>query len=116
LLAPFAAGVAQLGIADWRSADLGGLASACAVSITSATLATALVAVGGVPLGYLLARRTPHVPRDISAARPFARREGTIACTLCRCTVAVMLHRLEIVVSRESDIDRLVLEWDLVMS
>jgi ABC-type Fe3+/spermidine/putrescine transport system ATPase subunit/ABC-type sulfate transport system permease component len=57
LLAPFAAGLAQLGIADWRSADLGGLASACAVSVTSATLATALVTVGGVPLGYLMARR-----------------------------------------------------------
>ncbi len=57
LLAPFAAGLAQLGIADWRSADLAGLASACAVSLTSATVATALVAVSGVPLGYLLARR-----------------------------------------------------------
>jgi ABC-type Fe3+/spermidine/putrescine transport system ATPase subunit/ABC-type sulfate transport system permease component len=57
LLAPFAAGLAQLGIADWRSTDLGELVSACAVSVTSATLATALVAVGGVPLGYLLARR-----------------------------------------------------------
>jgi ABC-type Fe3+/spermidine/putrescine transport system ATPase subunit/ABC-type sulfate transport system permease component len=57
LLAPFAAGLAQFGIADWRSADLAGLASACAVSVTSATVATALVAVGGVPLGYLLARR-----------------------------------------------------------
>ena len=57
LLAPFAAGLAQLGIADWRSADFAGLASACAVSVTSATLATALVAVGGVPLGYVLARR-----------------------------------------------------------
>jgi ABC-type Fe3+/spermidine/putrescine transport system ATPase subunit/ABC-type sulfate transport system permease component len=57
LLAPFAAGLAQLGIADWRSADFAGLASACAVSVTSATLATALVAVGGVPLGYVLPRR-----------------------------------------------------------
>jgi molybdate transport system permease protein len=49
--------LAQLGIADWRSADLAGLASSCAVSVASATLATALVAVGGVPLGYLLAQR-----------------------------------------------------------
>jgi ABC-type Fe3+/spermidine/putrescine transport system ATPase subunit/ABC-type sulfate transport system permease component len=57
LLAPFVAGLAQLGIADWRSADLADLASACAVSVASATLSTALVAVGGVPLGYLLARR-----------------------------------------------------------
>jgi ABC-type sulfate/molybdate transport systems ATPase subunit/ABC-type sulfate transport system permease component len=57
LLAPFAAGLAQLGIADWRSADFASLAGACAVSVTSATVATALVAVGGLPLGYLLARR-----------------------------------------------------------
>jgi ABC-type Fe3+/spermidine/putrescine transport system ATPase subunit/ABC-type sulfate transport system permease component len=58
LLAPFAAGVAQLGIADWHSADLAGLASACAVSVASATIATTLVAAGGIPLGYLLARRS----------------------------------------------------------
>jgi ABC-type Fe3+/spermidine/putrescine transport system ATPase subunit/ABC-type sulfate transport system permease component len=57
LIAPFAAGLAQIGIADWGSVDLSGLASASAVSIASATLATALVAVGGVPLAYLLARR-----------------------------------------------------------
>jgi ABC-type Fe3+/spermidine/putrescine transport system ATPase subunit/ABC-type sulfate transport system permease component len=57
LTAPFAAGLAQIGIADWSSADLRGLANACAVSIASATLAAALVALGGIPLGYLLARR-----------------------------------------------------------
>jgi ABC-type Fe3+/spermidine/putrescine transport system ATPase subunit/ABC-type sulfate transport system permease component len=57
LVAPFIAGVAQIGIADWGSADVVGLASACAVSVASATLATVLVALGGVPLGYLLARR-----------------------------------------------------------
>jgi ABC-type Fe3+/spermidine/putrescine transport system ATPase subunit/ABC-type sulfate transport system permease component len=57
LIAPFAAGLAQIGIADWSSADLRGLASACAVSIASATLAAVLVALGGIPLGYLLARR-----------------------------------------------------------
>jgi ABC-type sulfate/molybdate transport systems ATPase subunit/ABC-type sulfate transport system permease component len=57
LIAPFAAGLTQISIADWGSADVAGLAGACAVSIASATLATALVAIGGVPLGYLLARR-----------------------------------------------------------
>jgi molybdate transport system permease protein len=58
LIAPFFAGLAQVGIADWGSADLAGLASACVVSLTSATVATALVAICGVPLGYLLARRS----------------------------------------------------------
>jgi ABC-type sulfate transport system permease component len=57
LVAPFIAGLAQIGIADWGSADVVGLASACAMSVASATLATVLVALGGVPLGYLLARR-----------------------------------------------------------
>jgi molybdate transport system permease protein len=57
LIAPFAAGLTQIGIADWGSADVVGLVSACAVSIASATIATALVGIGGVPLGYLLARR-----------------------------------------------------------
>jgi ABC-type Fe3+/spermidine/putrescine transport system ATPase subunit/ABC-type sulfate transport system permease component len=58
LIAPFGAGLAQIGISDWRSADVSGLASACAVSLASATIATALVAIGGVPLGYVLARRS----------------------------------------------------------
>jgi molybdate transport system permease protein len=57
LIAPFGAGLAQIGISDWRSADLAGLASASVV-LTSATVATALVAVCGVPLGYFLSRRS----------------------------------------------------------
>jgi len=57
LIAPFAAGLAQFGSADWRSADVSALASACAVSFASATLATVLIAVCGVPLGYLLTHR-----------------------------------------------------------
>jgi ABC-type Fe3+/spermidine/putrescine transport system ATPase subunit/ABC-type sulfate transport system permease component len=56
LLAPFAAGIAQLGMADWRSVDWSTLGGACAVSVASATLATVLVTMGGVPLGALLAR------------------------------------------------------------
>jgi ABC-type sulfate transport system permease component len=58
LIAPFGAGLAQIGISDWRSADLAGLASASVVSLTSATVATALVAICGVPLGYFLSRRS----------------------------------------------------------
>jgi len=56
LIAPFGAGVAQLGLADWRLVDWQSLGSACVVSLASATLATALVTLGGVPLGYVLAR------------------------------------------------------------
>lgn len=56
LTAPFVAGLAHLGSADWRSADWNSLGSACAVSLASATVATVLVTAGGVPLGYLLAR------------------------------------------------------------
>jgi ABC-type Fe3+/spermidine/putrescine transport system ATPase subunit/ABC-type sulfate transport system permease component len=58
LIAPFGAGLAHVGISDWRSADLAGLASACAVSLASASVATTLVTVCGVPLGYFLARRS----------------------------------------------------------
>jgi len=57
LLAPLIAGVQQAGFADWHSIDVGALAHACIVSIGSATLATLVIAVGGIPLGYLLARR-----------------------------------------------------------
>ena len=56
LVAPFLAGLGQLGLADWRGVDAAGLARAGFVSVASATLATALVALGGIPLGYLLAR------------------------------------------------------------
>ncbi len=56
LIAPFVAGLGQVGSADWRGVNLSGLAQASLVSVTSATLATILVAVCGIPLGYLLAR------------------------------------------------------------
>jgi ABC-type Fe3+/spermidine/putrescine transport system ATPase subunit/ABC-type sulfate transport system permease component len=56
LIAPFVAGVAQLGAADWRGADVGGLIHATETSVVSATLATILTALGGIPLGYVLAR------------------------------------------------------------
>jgi len=56
MIAPFAAGLAQIGAGDWAHADVQGLAHAAAISVASATLATCLIALGGIPLGYLLAR------------------------------------------------------------
>ena len=56
LAAPFGAGLAHLGSADWAGADVAGLARATFVSVSSASLATALVGLCGVPLAYLLAR------------------------------------------------------------
>lgn len=58
LVAPFGAGLGQVGLADWSSADMDGLVRAIAVSAGSATLATALVAFSGIPLAYGLARST----------------------------------------------------------
>ena len=55
-MAPFVAGLGQAGLADWPGVDGRGLAQAGFVSVASATLATVLVAVGGIPLGYVLAR------------------------------------------------------------
>lgn len=57
LIAPLIAGIREAAFADWRAIDGAALARACAVSLGSATVATALVALGGIPLGYLLARR-----------------------------------------------------------
>lgn len=56
LVAPLIAGAQQAGLADWGSIDTAGLFRASAVSIASATVATLLIALGGIPLGYLLAR------------------------------------------------------------
>ena len=56
LIAPLAAGVQQAAAARWSAIDLGALARASEVSVLSATAAIVLVALGGVPLGYLLAR------------------------------------------------------------
>ena len=56
LLLPFIAAIPQVWLADWRSVDMAALGRASAVSVGSATLATALIALGGIPLGYLLAR------------------------------------------------------------
>jgi molybdate transport system permease protein len=67
LLGPLIAGIPQIWLADWATLDLPSLARACTVSVASATLASALVALGGIPLGYLLAR----VPGRASAALGF---------------------------------------------
>ena len=56
LCAPFVAAIQQAGAADWQSVNATGLWRALAVSLTSATLSVALIFVGGVPLGYCLAR------------------------------------------------------------
>jgi ABC-type Fe3+/spermidine/putrescine transport system ATPase subunit/ABC-type sulfate transport system permease component len=56
LIAPLIAGAQQAGLADWNSVDTDGLFRASLVSIASATVATLLIALGGIPLGYVLAR------------------------------------------------------------
>jgi ABC-type Fe3+/spermidine/putrescine transport system ATPase subunit/ABC-type sulfate transport system permease component len=56
LTAPLIAGALQCFSARWSSVDAPALLRACGVSLASATVASALVALGGIPLGYLLAR------------------------------------------------------------
>ncbi len=67
LVAPLVAGIAQGGRADWHGIDSRALLDACAVSVGSASVATLIIAIGGVPLGYLLAR----VPGRLSAVVGF---------------------------------------------
>jgi molybdate transport system permease protein len=56
LVAPLVAGIAQGRWADWHDIDSRALLDASAVSVASASVATLLIALGGIPLGYLLAR------------------------------------------------------------
>ena len=56
LIAPLIAGVQQAGAADWHLVDTVALLRASAISVASATTATLIIAAGGIPLGYLLAR------------------------------------------------------------
>ena len=56
LIAPLVAGAQQAGMADWNSIDTAALTRASLISVASATIATLLIALGGIPLGYLLAR------------------------------------------------------------
>jgi len=56
LIAPLVAGARQTWLADWSSVDARALLHACAVSVASASVSTLVIALGGIPLGYLLAR------------------------------------------------------------
>jgi len=56
LIAPLVAGLRQAWLADWSSVDAAALFHACAVSVASASVSTLIIALGGIPLGYLLAR------------------------------------------------------------
>jgi molybdate transport system ATP-binding protein/molybdate transport system permease protein len=56
LCAPFVASVPQLGAADWANVDWHATWSAVGVSVASATVASLVILLGGVPLGYFLAR------------------------------------------------------------
>ena len=56
LCAPFVAAIQQVGLADWQSVNATALWRALTVSLGSATLSVALILIGGVPLGYCLAR------------------------------------------------------------
>ncbi|HTJ93595.1 MAG TPA: molybdenum ABC transporter permease, partial [Pararobbsia sp.] len=56
LIAPLVTVVPQLAAADWTALRQPALWSATQVSFLSATLATLLIGLGGVPLGYFLAR------------------------------------------------------------
>ena len=56
LCAPFIASVPQLGAADWANVDWHTTWSAVGVSAASASVAALVILIGGVPLGYFLAR------------------------------------------------------------
>jgi len=56
LCAPFVASIPQVGAADWHGVDWTSTLSAVAVSAGSASVASLIILLGGVPLGYLLAR------------------------------------------------------------
>jgi ABC-type Fe3+/spermidine/putrescine transport system ATPase subunit/ABC-type sulfate transport system permease component len=56
LCAPFGAAIQQVGLADWQSVNTTELWRALAVSLGSASLSVGLILIGGVPLGYCLAR------------------------------------------------------------
>jgi ABC-type Fe3+/spermidine/putrescine transport system ATPase subunit/ABC-type sulfate transport system permease component len=56
LIAPLIAGGHEAQLARFGSVDTSALLRACAVSVASATVASVLLALGGIPLGYVLAR------------------------------------------------------------
>jgi molybdate transport system permease protein len=56
LCAPFIASVPQIGHADWTNVDWRATWSAVVTSVASASVAALIILIGGVPLGYWLAR------------------------------------------------------------
>jgi ABC-type sulfate/molybdate transport systems ATPase subunit/ABC-type sulfate transport system permease component len=56
LCAPLLACLPQIAQADWAGMDRAALIHALAISLASASVATVLIALGGIPLGYLLAQ------------------------------------------------------------
>ena len=58
LIAPLLAGLYAAGSSGWQNIDSATLLQACGISIASATTAAAIIAVFGIPLGYILARST----------------------------------------------------------
>lgn len=56
LCAPFLASIPQIDQADWAGVDWPTMGSAVGVSVASASVAALVILVGGVPLGYWLAR------------------------------------------------------------
>ncbi len=56
LIAPLMAGLQAALAAHWRRVDYAALVHACAISLASASVATLLTALCGIPLGFLLAR------------------------------------------------------------
>ncbi len=57
LIAPLIVGVQQLYLADWSTVDTASLTRASLISIAAASVATLIIAIGGIPLGYVLARK-----------------------------------------------------------
>ena len=58
LIAPLVTVVPQLAVADWHALTQDALWHATEVSFASASIATLVIGLGGVPLGYYLARHT----------------------------------------------------------
>ena len=65
LIAPLVTVVPQLAVADWTALRQHALWDATQVSFASATLATLLIGLGGIPLGYFLARQTGPLARAL---------------------------------------------------
>ncbi|HUY83690.1 MAG TPA: ATP-binding cassette domain-containing protein [Steroidobacteraceae bacterium] len=65
LLAPIVAGVRQSARSDWSAVDWSVLWHACAISIGSASVSTAILALTGIPLAYVLARHSGRIAATV---------------------------------------------------